>query len=243
MIKLKIAIIGDSISEGIGSKKINYCKILESQFKDFQFKNFSLTGTTIKYALQQKDNILHYNPEVLIVCYGQVEALTRPKDNTIAYRLAPSRYKRLGMMDPRALYTSKSLKKLVQKFDSNIRYNFKKLLIRNLGYVQWVGIEEFEELYMKFIESVSKNIKYVILLSTVNINDHYFPYCTNEFQKYNKVIEKIALEKNLSYINIYNQLSHYEFDEVFLHDHFHPNSQGYEVISRSIAEKINKLGS
>ncbi|MGG0750483.1 SGNH/GDSL hydrolase family protein [Priestia megaterium] len=238
---MKIAVIGDSISEGIGRQKQNYCNLLEDKFKSYEFKNFSLTGTTIKYALDKKEEIISYRPDILIMCYGQVEALTRPNPATFAYKMIPKRYKGLGMIDPRALYTSKYPQRIFQKIDSFIRYNLKKILIHLFGYIQWVEIEEFERLYKKFINDIKPHIKYIVVLSTVNINDKYFPSCTNQFLQYNKVINKISSESKLVFIDIYKELSLYSYDEVFLEDHFHPSIKGYDVISNLITNQINDL--
>ena len=60
---MKIAIFGDSISEGIGSRKYNYAKELEKIMKsdnNIEIYNYSYTGTTINYIFSL-NNFLQMN--------------------------------------------------------------------------------------------------------------------------------------------------------------------------------------
>ena len=51
---IKVTIIGDSISQGLGKKKINYCESLKNKIENLtgvilNIENLALTGKTIKY--------------------------------------------------------------------------------------------------------------------------------------------------------------------------------------------------
>lgn len=233
---MKIAIMGDSISEGIGSKKINYAKILG---KDYQVKNFALTGTTTEYALDIIENVIDYNPYIVILFYGNVDALPRVKSNTWIYRnIIPKRYKGLGMLDPRALYSSKYYKKIFQILDSEFRYRLKNLLIKLQGYEQWVNIDKFKVNYNEILKKLSSNNIKVITLSNVPISEHYFNNANMEYNKYNCIIEELSNKYNYKFINLYTHLEQNQIKDIFLKDLYHPNELGYEIISDLIKNEI-----
>lgn len=238
---MKVIILGDSISEGIGSKKVNYCKILESRLPNLNFSNLALTGTTITYCQTIMKDVLDIKPDIVIMFYGNVDALPRVKENTFVYKCIPKRYKGLGMMDPRALYTSRKKKRFIQKIDSFIRYKMKNTIIKYQGYTQWTPAKEFKEKYDQILSIFKKNGINVITISNVPISEKYFNHANLEYKNYNHIIEGLSNKYEYEYINLYKELSGYKLNEVFLHDLYHPNKYGYEIISDLITEKILKL--
>ena len=88
---IKIAVVGDSITQGIGSKKINYVEIMKTDLgRNFSIKNYGLTGTTIKYAYEIIEEINEYNPDIVVLSYGNVDAQIRPN-------IKKNRFKRLEL--------------------------------------------------------------------------------------------------------------------------------------------------
>lgn len=238
---MKIGILGDSISQGIGSKKINYEKYLIKLNKNNYIINKALTGTTIVYGNKMIDELIKEKIDCIIIFYGNVDALPRPKKDKLLYKLLPNRYKKLGMLDPRALYSSDKKKKIIQKLDSYTRYNIKKILIKLYGYSQFVTIDKFEIIYKELVEKCLNNNINPILVSTVPMCEKYFPKANFEYQKYNNIIKKIANAYNIYYIDIYNDLNKYNPHDIFLYDLYHPNEYGYELIAKDISNKINGM--
>ncbi|MEW4280519.1 SGNH/GDSL hydrolase family protein [Priestia megaterium] len=237
---MKIALLGDSITEGIGSKKINYAKYLQDKIPNATVMNFALTGTTISYGLSKLDDILEFNPDIVIVFYGNVDAMPRLIENTLYYKILPERYKGLGMLEPRALFTRKRIKRFFQRLDSGFRYRLKNTLVKNFGYNQWTKIEEFENTYSLLLEGLGLNECKVIAVSTVPMCDKLFPYANIEYQKYNKVIENLSFRYSCEFLNLYEYLKRYDKKLIFLEDLFHPSDKGYDVIGQLLHEKITK---
>lgn len=234
---MKVLILGDSISEGIGRIKDNYCKILQDICPEYDFKNFSKTGTTVRYIEEINADIKEFNPDILIVFYGNVDALPRPKSDTFLYKLLPNRYKKNGMMNPRAFYSHKKLKRIIQKIDSRMRININKALIKRYGYEQWNDSEGFYECYQKFLSDYP--LKSKILISTVPIYEEWFPNARMEFDKYNNIIKQLASNNNCEYINLMNLLN--DRVDLFAYDRFHLNYNGYVVLANEINTIINKI--
>ncbi|WP_161497087.1 SGNH/GDSL hydrolase family protein [Pradoshia eiseniae] len=241
---MKIVILGDSISEGIGKKKHNYAEILQQDYKDIEIVNLALTGTTIKYALGLVDEINKINPDIIFVCYGNVDAILRPITNKKfgLYNLVPRRYRNNGMLDPRAFISRKKLKGTFQLLESHIRYNIKKILLKTEGTYCWTELELFREIYNQFLERVSEGKRReILLISTVTINDKYFPGSTKQFELYNSTIKQIALEHGYKFIDIYNILKKYPRSLVYGNDHFHPVEEGYRKIAEVLSEEIDSI--
>lgn len=235
---MKIAIMGDSISQGIGSKKINYSDILSN---NHEVKNFALTGTTTEYAIEIIDSVLKYEPDVVILFYGNVDALPRVKTNTLIYKkIIPKRYKRLGMLDPRALYTSNKFKKIFQKFDSNLRFRLKNFLINKQGYEQWVCLESFKKNYDIILNKLKKRKIKVITISNVPISEKYFNYATEEYLKYNSVIKELSIRYNAKFIDLYYEFKDFDLEKIFLYDLYHFNLNGYKILSEFIERILSE---
>lgn len=240
---MKIAVFGDSISEGIGKRKINYCAFLEamfvSKFHNIEMLNFSHTGTTINYILEEKFfdcSRAHY--DVVIIGYGNVDAMLRPsqKGKLNLYKHLPNRYKKNGMLNPRPYYSEKWYKSFFQHVDSWIRWNLNKFLLAVQGRTTWVSEDEFKENYELVIKKVMNCADSIILLSTVQVSEKYFPGTNQMYIKYNNIIQDISKKyPNIKYVDLFNNLSG---KECFYEDMFHPSEKGYEHIANMIYDSI-----
>lgn len=240
---MKIAVFGDSISEGIGKRKINYCDILEDKlsrkYGEINITNFAHTGTTIRYM---KELLLNNNvdADIVIIAYGNVDAMLRPNINHKPnyYKYLPNRYKQNGMLNPRPYFSSKWYKSIIQHLDSWFRWNLNSLLLRLQGQTTWVSIKEFQSLYTECIEKLILQDVLIILVSTVQVKSKYFPGTNNEYTKFNNVILDISQSyDNCYYIDLFNNLCDEKF---FYKDGFHPNQVGYKKIAEFISDKIKE---
>lgn len=80
--KTTVYLLGDSITQGLGSKKINFTAELARLLgKDYEIVNLAYTGTTIDYALKLLDEG-EISPRsgraMCVVLYGNVDAQIRP---------------------------------------------------------------------------------------------------------------------------------------------------------------------
>jgi lysophospholipase L1-like esterase len=238
---MKVVIYGDSISEGIGARKNNYCNQLKSllleKYPSVEVKNFAHTGTTIIYLRELLENSCN-TADAVIIAYGNVDAMLRPNTNHKPnyYKLLPKRYKQNGMLNPRPYYSKKWYKNFFQHCDSLFRCTLNKLLLKLQGKTTWVSEKEFYEVYKQCVQKIRKSVcSKVVLLSTVRVNEHFFPGTNERYEVFNKIIKNIAEEEECSYVDLYNNLIK---EEYFYDDKFHPNVLGYEKIANLI---INNL--
>lgn len=247
MQEVKIALLGDSITEGLGSKKINYERSLFNHINNgqikYSIKNFGVSGTTIQYYFQIQEQLNDYNPDIVLIFYGNVEAIYRPIINkkSLIYKLMPKKHKKhFSMIDPRPFYSRKIIKKVFQKMDSLYRFCLKRYFIKKYGTYQILEINVFKEIYEKVLSELVSNKKKIFCVSTVRIDDYYFPESSKALGEYRDVIKNLSENFNCQYINLYDWQLKFSWPEIFGDDHFHPNEKGYELIGEFFANQINK---
>ncbi|EDS75180.1 SGNH/GDSL hydrolase family protein [Thomasclavelia spiroformis DSM 1552] len=242
---IKIAIFGDSISEGIGSRKINYSNFLKEKIEDKGLKckiyNYAYTGTTIKYmeTLESEWKSKYY--DYVIIFYGNVDGMLRPnqlhKPNYFKY--LPKRYKQNGMLNPRPYFSSNKYKRFIQKLDSNFRCFLNKLLLNLQGTTVLCDIDTFENIYKKYLEYFKEVDTNVITISTVYVDDKYFPGTNFKYLKYNSIIKNLSINfDNVKFIDMYKYSKFYLNDDFYYEDYFHPNENGYKKIAQLIFNNI-----
>lgn len=111
-----------------------------------------------------------------------------------------------------------------------------------------VSVKDFEKDYRQLVNTLaSKTNSDVYLINLPYIGDsslilppynYYFDYRTKQF---NKVIQKIAEENNLVYIDLYSKAKIFAQDNSYYSlDVFHPSGEGYLKWADHIYENINK---
>lgn len=241
---MKIAVLGDSISQGLGSKRINYVDSLVRNLRNngisATVSNFALTGTTINYVSSIMNEIENYHPDCVFIFYGNVEAIIRPdlRKNTIVTKLMPQRYHKMFMLDPRPFYSRFIIKKTVQHLDNAYRYIMRRIVSKSNGVYRLMEPEEFRREYLVNLEKLKSIAKLVICCSNVNIDEHYFPGTTKSLEEFRKVIQEISSQNNLPYIPLDEWQRKFAWREIYGNDHYHPNENGYENMGEFFANKI-----
>lgn len=240
----KVVLLGDSITQGLGSKQINFSNKLGSLLgRDYEVCNCALTGTTVDYPL----NLLAENKmpdfDVALILYGNVDAQIRPNREGVVFPRIPERYQQNGMLMPRPFYSKSKKKKVFQLVDNWMRSIFSELIRMIDGTEQWVPLSDFENKYELLIDKLSKsgNAK-IICVSTVYIDDDLFRGSEAEYIKYNESIRNISTKKGIGYLDIYTPLKlkveREGWSSCFNADHFHPNGLGYNMMAELISDAI-----
>lgn len=241
--KKMVVLLGDSITQGLGSKKVNFTEELQNRLGDcFCVKNMALTGTTIHYAEEILPTILEEKPQYAVIVYGNVDAQIRPRRTGRIFKHIPKRFQKNGMLMPRPFYSHSLRKRIIQKFENKLRYLYSKLIYVVDGSEQWVSIQEFSEAYRKVVDSLKREGIQVIACSTVAIDNKMFPGSLEQYMKFNSEIKKIAQLEEITYVDIFSRLNtavcNIGWGNIYCYDHFHPNEGGYDIIAEIIADTI-----
>lgn len=244
---MKIVLLGDSITQGLGSKKINFTEELSKLCSNAQIVNMALTGTTIRYAKENIGEYLKQKPDVVVVLYGNVDAQLKPSRSGRLFKMLPPRFAHSdgSMLLPRPFYSHIWYKCLGQRIENCMRTFFRNLIYMVDGTEQWVTIGQFTDTYYEVCKKFRENDVRVVCCSTVAIDEKLFPGSGNEYLKYNAEISRIAKEMECAYVDLYEKfqssVKHDGWDKVYNDDHFHPNGEGYCLMAKWIHDGIMLL--
>lgn len=241
----KVILLGDSITQGLGSKKINFTQALQNKLgNSFSVMNMALTGTTIFYAKSILNDIISHNPDYVILLYGNVDAQIRPNRNGKIFPHIPSRFRKNGMLMPRPFYSRSLKRRLGQRIDNTLRKVFSSIIYQIDGTEQWVKKEKFREVYTFVTQKLKETGSQVLVCSTVYLDEKMFPGSLEQYRLFNEEIYDIAEKYQYVFIDLYNPLKNaieqFGWEAYYNYDHFHPNSGGYELISYLLAQEIQQ---
>ena len=249
---IKVILLGDSITQGIGSRQINYEELLKEYLSErgveSNITNLALTGTTVEYALKQISKIQEINPDYIIIMYGSVDLQLRPNMETNKWgilSLTPKRYKNIkGMLNPRPFMSSRKSRYILDCADNFYRRIWKKVVVATQGVMQYLSEEQFEQAYTKLLRELQKYK--VVCASTMFVDDKiYTGKTTQNYKIANCFLENLKNSNPnvIGYVDLYNMQKEIvekmkSYDEIFCKDHFHPNQKGYEKIAEAIGRSI-----
>ena len=245
---MKVILLGDSITQGLGSKKINFEKELEKLVPDCSIVNLAMAGTVIEYVSSVFRDIEKESADFAVILYGNVDAMRKPSRTGKVFPKLPRRFtmNNGSMLLPRPFYSHVWYKKLGQHIENGIRTGLRKLVFAVDGTEQWMPLD----LYIKHYEDVCAGIRAIgthpVICSTVYIDERLFPGSNAEYIRYNTWMENYANENQIRYIDFYGIFKRLAekngWSRYYNCDHFHPNDEGYLVMAKNIAEAIRVKG-
>lgn len=248
MKEYKIAILGDSISEGLGTKKYNFIHSMDSHLvSKFQnenisikIKNFARTGTTISYTREIRKDLSNFAPDAILILYGNVEAIIRPNiyKKTVASVILPKRYRKMFMLDPRPFYSHKKWKSALQHLDTFYRWIMRTIISKVNGMYRLMEPNEFYEEYLAFVKYATEISHTVFCVSNVRIDDRCFPKTSKSLEEFRNVIKAVVKESKVEYIPLNEWQEKYEWRTIYGDDHYHPNLNGYNLMGEYFANIV-----
>lgn len=247
----KVYLLGDSITQGLGSKKVNFSSELSCLLgESFEVVNLAYTGTMVDYALGLLDEGKLASGgagDYCVILYGNVDAQIRPSRTGRVFPHIPKRYQGGGMLMPRPFYSRSPVKCFGQHIDNLQRKLYAGLIKLMDGTEQWMPIEPFSVHYAELLDRLlAMGIK-VIPCSCVYIDGDLFPGTPEQYESYNRRIAELASERALPCIDFYNlfkeKVESAGWDSCYNKDHFHPNGGGYRLMAESIASEIDQMES
>lgn len=248
--KTVVYLLGDSITQGLGSRKVNFTDELQRLLGDsFEIVNLAYTGTCINYPL----NLLNENEiepstthfrTYCIILYGNVDAQIRPNRKGKIFPHIPQRYRGGGMLMPRPFYSHSSVKKLGQHFDNVFRWMLSTIIKVIDGTEQWTDIDSFRIQYSELVNRLLVLGITPIICSCVYIDEKLFPGSQEQYELFNEQMTNLAAKHNLAYIDLYDffqrSVATQGWNVFYNYDHFHPNGRGYEIMAKLIFDEIEK---
>ena len=113
-----------------------------------------------------------------------------------------------------------------------------------------VSIATFKTNLYKIVEIAIKVSKYTVLMGLTPVDDTLLNpmpwkpthgYSNAHVKKYDDVIRVLAKEKNISFIDLYENFSKGDYKKL-LSDGLHPNTKGHETIYTKVLTELKSLG-
>ena len=244
--KTVVYLLGDSITQGLGSKKVNFAGELAHLLGEaYEIVNLAYTGTTIDYALKLLDEgkiVPRERESVCVILYGNVDAQIRPSHTGKLFPHLPKRFQGGGLLMPRPFYSHSWLKRAGQQID-NVARKLLVFLIKAVdGTEQWVSLESFSEQYDILLDRLLKMRVNPIACSCVYIDGKLFPDTPTEYIAFNDEIQSLAKKSNIPFIDMWSmfktEVGENGWERTYNKDHFHPNGIGYQLMADKIAAAV-----
>ncbi|MFP7393951.1 hypothetical protein SFC57_10250 [Niallia circulans] len=241
---MKVAIVGDSIANGLGVAGKSYKDILQTRIVDrlgINVELFDYTASAKPIMETNRDNleeIINVKPDFIIFGHGITEAMIRPNPKYL--KLLPRRYRKPGWMDPRPFYSKKWRKRVLEKLESGFRWRLKRFIILKSGGESIVSKSDFVNEVNLFTSSIlTQTQSNIIFVTQMGVDEKYYPYSQGKLEEYeNEIINICKGDNRLAHIRGSEILSPWSD---FFEDHFHPNIIGHQKLAASIYEKILKI--
>lgn len=245
--KTTVYLLGDSITQGLGSKKVNFTDELARLLGEgYEIDNLAYTGTTIDYALKLLDDgkVVGDGRPLCVVLYGNVDAQIRPSRMGKVFPHIPKRFQGGGMLMPRPFYSRAWGKRAGQIVDNAARRFFSGLIKAVDGTEQWVSLASFKEQYGELLDRLNEAGIAAVACSCVYIDGRLFPGTPGEYLAFNDVIRAHASRRGIPYVDMWSMLkAEVEtngWGHAYNKDHFHPNGTGYGLMAKAIAAAVSE---
>lgn len=225
----RVAVFGDSIAEGLGARGRPF-PILVADDLNAELVDLSETARQVTDSLRLIEKAR--GCEIVVIAHGATEALWRPTD--AALRLVPARWRRPGWLDPRPYFSSRRPRRLGQRAESALRWRLKLVLMRVFGSVQWLPAAEYEQTLTELVECLHDSR--VVVLSTLAVDDRFFPGSAAELERYSRINRETALAAGALFVDVSGACRRWSD---YLADHFHPDAEGHRRIATMLLEGMS----
>lgn len=231
----KIVIVGNSVAlrnrphNNLTSK--NYGQILENTLNEgkeneiIQVNNLAFTRATVYDLHKVYPQIINSYGDLYIINIGSSDAATREIPRWFAdFLFSNKRSLLVKAMKAFHLYAIKP----------NIRF-----LVKLRGKRAWTSARVFKQEYRKLIYEIQHNTNGKVVCVSINLPsdriEKQIPGTYKNYQKFNKIIEALCVEKEAIYLNL---------DDLKAEEHFpdgiHFSEQGNKVLAKRLLEVINQ---
>lgn len=233
---IRILLLGDYFAAGLGTT-LPYIELIKSHFSQHgvvEILNLSASAKMITESSKKIDDLVVFDPDLVILAHGITEAVIRQSGGALAWM--PPRWRRPGWMDPRPYFSQRPVKRFVQRLESALRWRVKVLLVRHFARTRWMSPVQYGKGLCHLVDAIHSHTKaFVVLVSHPGIDDRYFPGSGVTLDRFWSVALNVAKAAErpdrLETLDVRQSCDRWSD---FFADHFHPNLRGHEKIARSV---------
>lgn len=222
-----LALFGDSIAAGLGCRGLTYGQQVADAL-GMELIDYSSSARPVSdslTALLASDA----RPVIAVIAHATTEAIPRLSPRIL--RLLPGRWRKAGWTDPRPYFSSRPVRRMLERTESGIRWRVKNRLIRFDEPEQILPRPQFNEALHALIRELHIRGAEVFLLGPTDLSAKYFPGAREQIALYAHDMEQTGL----TYIPLAGRLV--EWSD-FCADKFHPNDCGHARIAELLHNAI-----
>lgn len=256
--------LGDSLTEGVGSKRISHVAELAKQLRASEFRlrnidalnglmnvaqqqqpadlclwNLASEGKTIESDFEWLPLITALRPELVVVFRGSLESIIRPAMVSDAGWpwWVPRSWRNYSAMDPRCYFSSTWWRKAKQTSEDALKQNMRLKLLRARPGKPLIDLDTLASYQTKLIQQLGPLATRVVVLGLLPVDEDRFPGSAEYFKAVNARLQRIAETEGGEFIDWASQLNG---GALFYRDGFHPNEAGAVALAKILRERLCK---
>lgn len=250
--------LGDSLTEGVGSKRISYVAELAKQLRANEIRtrdrdvlngevksniaglrlwNLACEGKTIESDFEWLPLIGTLRPELVVILRGSLESIIRPamvSDAGWPWWVPPS-WRNYSAMDPRCYFSTTWWRKAKQTSVDAIKQSVRAKLLQARPGKPLIDLDTFASYQTKLIKQLRSFGTRVIVLGLLPVDDDHFPGSAEQFKSVNIRLHQIAEAEGVEFLDWASQLNG---SALFYRDGFHPNEAGAVALARILRKRL-----
>lgn len=250
--------LGDSLTEGVGWKRISHVAELAKQLGASQIRsrdkhaligqaksnvaglrlwNFACEGKTIEWDFEWLPVISTLQPELVVIFRGSLESIIRPamvSDEDWPWWV-PRSWRNYSAMDPRCYFSTTWWRKAKQTSVDALKQRMRLRLLQTRRGKPLIDLDTFTAYQTKLIKELRSLATRVLVLGLLPVDGERFPGSDVYFKSVNARLQQIAQAEGVEFFDWASQLNGGDF---FYRDGFHPNSEGAVALANILRERL-----
>ena len=250
--------LGDSLTEGVGSKRISHVAELAKQLGAYEIRlrdrhalngevkaniaglrlwNLACEGKTIESDFEWLPLIGELRPELVVIFRGSLESIIRPAmvaDAGWPWWVPPS-WRNYSAMDPRCYFSTTWWRKAKQTSVDAIKQSVRLKLLQGRPGKPLIDLDTFASYQTKLIKQLQSLATRVVVLGLLPVDEDRFPGSAEHFKSVNKRLKEIAEAESVEFFDWASQLND---GALFYRDGFHPNEAGAVALAKILRERL-----
>lgn len=252
--------LGDSLTEGVGSKRISHVAELAKQLQASEIRsrdrdalngevksniaglrlwNLACEGKTIDSDFEWLPLIRDLRPELVVIFRGSLESIIRPamvSDAGWPWWVPPA-WRNYSAMDPRCYFSTTWWRKAKQTLVDDLKQNMRLNLLKTRPGKPLIDLDTLASYQTKLIKQLKSLTARVVVLGLLPVDEDRFPGSAAHFKCVNARLQQIAEAEGVEFVDLASQLTGGAF---FYRDGFHPNEAGAVALAKIVRERLCK---
>jgi lysophospholipase L1-like esterase len=252
--------LGDSLTEGVGWKRISHVAELAKQLQASQirlrdrsalngelqsntgglrFWNFACEGKTIESDFEWLPLISTLEPELVVIFRGSLESIIRPAmvaDADWPWWVPPS-WRNYSAMDPRCYFSTTWWRKAKQTSVDSLKQRMRLKLLQARPGKPLIDFDTLAAYQTKLIKELRSLGTRVLVLGLLPVDPDRFPGSDAHFKSVNARLRQIAEAEGVEFFDWASQLNG---GALFYRDGFHPNYEGAVALANILRARLGR---